>query len=316
MLHEMKIIDIHTHGIGGYDTRTTTKEHILKIAEIHGSYGVSDILLTVYPSSIQEMRRHMETIRKSMQIQQSLVHSRQPGSEKRNISQSGSTSRFLSDNYGPATISGIHLEGPFLNPVRCGSLNAEACMKPTEYALKDLTEGFLDTIKIITIAPEMPGALSLMRKISDMGIAVSMGHSDATYAEAEEGFHAGAKGITHIFNAMRSFHHREPGIAGFGLSNQDIYIEIIADPFHLHDRVIELIFRIKNPDKIIIISDTVRETDRGCRSSGIRDERDKLLGGSMAVTESAQRLIKQGYEDDVIMKCITENPQTYLLHLH
>jgi N-acetylglucosamine-6-phosphate deacetylase len=312
----MKITDIHTHGINGYDTRTTTKEHILKIAAIHGSFGVSDIILTVYPSSVQEMRRHMETIRKAMEFQRSPVHTHQPESQNRTVSQSGSAPRSLSDSYGPATISGIHLEGPFLNPVRCGSLNAEACFKPTEYALQDLTEGFLDIIKIITIAPEMPGAVGLMRKISDMGIAVSMGHSDATYAEAEEGFHAGAKGITHIFNAMRSFHHREPGIAGFGLLNQDIYIEIIADPFHLHERVIELIFRIKNSDKIIIISDTVKEMDSGCHSYGIKDKHGKLLGGSMVVTESAQRLIKQGYDEDIIMKCITVNPTTYLLHLH
>jgi len=312
----MKITDIHTHGINGYDTRTTTKEHILKIATIHGSYGVSDIILTVYPSSVQEMRRHMETIRKAMEFQRSSVHTHQPESQNRNTSQSGSAPGYLSDNYGPATISGIHLEGPFLNPVRCGSLHAEACIKPTEYALRDLTEGFADIIKIITIAPEMPGALTLIRRISDMGIAVSMGHSDATYAEAEEGFHSGAKGITHIFNAMRSFHHREPGIAGFGLFNQDIYIEIIADPFHLHDRVIALIFRIKNPDKIIIISDTVRETVEGSRSSGIRNEHGKLLGGSMTIAESAERLIKQGYDEDIIMKCTTVNPMTYLMNLH
>jgi N-acetylglucosamine-6-phosphate deacetylase len=290
----MKITDIHTHGICGYDTRTTTAEDILKIAEIHGACGVSEIILTVFPSSVQEMRGYMDTIRKAVQIQQSLIPS---------------------ETRQPAIISGIHLEGPFLNPVRCGALSAAACIEPTEYSLKALTESFEDMIRIITVAPEMPGALSFIRKLSDTGIVVSMGHSDATYAEAEEGFRAGAKGITHIFNAMRGVHHREPGIAGFGLLNQDIYVEIIADPFHLHDGVIELIFRIKNTDKIIIISDTVKETDRESRSSGVRDREGKLLGGSMVVTESAERLIKQGYKEDIIMKCITEIPQLYLSSL-
>ena len=148
-----------------------------------------------------------------------------------------------------------------------------------------------------------------------MGILVSMGHSDATYAESEQGFRAGAKGVTHIFNAMRGFHHREPGLAGFGMSNQDVYIEIIADPFHLHDRVIDLVFKIKNPEKIIIISDTAKETVKENQRSGVRDDRGKLMGGSMVVTESAERLIKRGYDKDLIMRCITKNPQAYLLHL-
>ena len=315
MPSEMKITDIHTHGIGGYDTRTTTEEHILKIAAIQGSYGISDILLTIYPSSIQGMREHMETVRKAMEIQQSSVQSHHSGLKIQNTSQKSTSVGPFPDDSRPATISGIHLEGPFLNPLQCGSINAETCIEPTEYAFKELTEGFEDIIKIITIAPEIHGALRLVKKISDTGVLVSMGHSDAAYAEAEEGFRAGAKGITHIFNAMRGFHHREPGIAGFGLSNQDVYIEIIADPFHLHDRVIDLIFKIKNPVKIIIISDTVKETDKENQRSGVRDDRGKLLGGSMVVTESAERLIKRGYDKDVIMRCITENPQAYLLHL-
>ena len=311
----MKITDIHTHGIGGYDTRTTAVEHILKIAEIQGAWGVSEILLTAYPSSVQEMRRHMDTIRKAVQFQQSSIQ----GHHLRLVNQATSNNNpamgASHDSLRPAIIAGVHLEGPFLNPLRCGSLDAKACIEPAEYSFKDLTEGFEDIIRIITVAPEIPGALSLIRKLSDMGIAVSMGHSDATYAEAEAGFHAGAKGITHIFNAMRSFHHREPGIAGFGLSNQDIYVEIIADPFHLDDRVIELIFRTKNHDKIIIVSDTVRETNREIRT-GARDDTGRLLGGSMVVTESAERLIRQGYDKDVIMRCITENPQAYLSHIH
>ena len=96
-----------------------------------------------------------------------------------------------------------------------------------------MIEGFEDIVKIVTIAPELEDALHLIKTMSNMGIIVSLGHSDATYQETEKAFHAGAKGITHLFNAMRGFHHREPGIAGFGLTNPDIYVEVIADPFHL-----------------------------------------------------------------------------------
>ena len=110
-------------------------------------------------------------------------------------------------------------------------------------------EGFGDVVKIVTIAPELNDAAELIRAITHTGIIVSMGHSDATYREAHAGFSAGAKGVTHIFNAMRGVHHREPGIAGFGLTNPDVYVEVIADPFHLHPKTIELIFSAKKPEK-------------------------------------------------------------------
>ncbi len=286
----MRIIDIHTHGIGGYDTRTTRIDHILKIAEIQGSYGVSEILLTIYPTSIEIMRGNLETVRKAMEKQLSAV-SAQPS----------------------AKIIGLHLEGPFLNPSRCGALDPVSFVNPTEYNFRELIEGFEDVVKIITVAPEMKGALRLIRKIAGRGIIVSMGHSDAAYAEAEAGFHAGARGITHIFNAMRGFHHREPGIAEFGLLNPDIFIEVIADPYHLHPKTLELIFKVKDPKKIIIVSDTVKKIKTSGRSKkGIFDTSGRLLGGSMTITESARRLMKMGYNKGDIMKCITKNPYRYL----
>ncbi|WP_333653681.1 N-acetylglucosamine-6-phosphate deacetylase [Dissulfurispira sp.] len=287
-----KVIDIHTHGIGGYDTRTTVEEHVLKIAEIHGSQGVSEIIPTIYPATIKVMRENMAVVKKAMELQK--TEDRSQKTESR--------------------IIGIHLEGPFLNPSKCGVLNAITFIEPSEDNFKELVEGFEDIIKIITIAPEINGSIKLIKKITDMGIIASMGHSDATYAEAEAGFHAGARGITHIFNAMRGFHHREPGIAGFGLLNQDIYIEVIADPYHLHSKTLELIFKTKNHNRIIIVSDSVKEATPFTKSQGVTDTYGKLLGGCMTIAESSKRLIDIGFDEDVIMKCITENPEKYLKH--
>lgn len=286
----MKAIDIHTHGIGGYDTRSANEEDILAIAEIHGRYGVDAIILTLYPSPIDTMRTQMEAIGRAVTRQQSSV-----SSEKRQ-----------------AAIVGVHLEGPFINPLRCGSLDASSCLESNEYAFRSLIEGFEDLVSIVTIAPELPGALDLIRLMTNRGIIASMGHSDATYAEAEEGFRAGASGITHLFNAMRGFHHREPGITGFGLLNQDVFIEIIADPFHLHDRVTDLVFSVKNPERIIIVSDSVKEAMLIEDDSGIRDEKGRLKGGSMTITEAAERLVRQGYDRTTIKRCITDNPRAYL----
>jgi N-acetylglucosamine-6-phosphate deacetylase len=295
----MKIIDIHTHGIGGYDTRSNKVEDILKIAEILGSQGISEIILTIYPSSIRIMRENMMVVKKAMEKQRSEFRSKK--------------SNLLPITHNASRINGIYLEGPFLNPSKSGDLNARAFLKPTEYNFRQLIEGFEDIVKIITIAPEINGAIKLIRKISDKGIIVSMGHSDATFSQADGGFNAGARGITHIFNAMRGFHHREPGIAGFGLINKDVYIEVIADPFHLHPKTLELIFRIKNPERIIIVSDSVKETKVKGRIKAVTDTHGKLLGGSMTIVESSRRLIQMGFDEDIIMRCITVNPERYLL---
>ena len=301
----MKIIDIHTHGIGGYDTRTHEPEHILKIAEIHGAHGVSEIIPTIYAAPIEEMRENIEAVRKAMEIQ------RQEGRRQKSKKPQSAIGV-----YRPSSlIIGVHLEGPFLNPSRSGALNPASFLQPAEYSLKRLIEGFEDIIRIITIAPELEGAVKLMKTISDMEIIVSMGHSDATFAETEAGFHGGAKGITHIFNAMRGFYHREPGIAGFGLLNQDIYVEVIADPFHLHQKAIEMIFKIKNPKRIIIISDSVKDSQTFSSPKSVTDNNGKLQGGSLTVTESAKRLIAMGFDKELIMQCISKNPASYLNHL-
>src|SRR4030043_1078592 len=323
----MRTIDIHIHGIGGYDTRTNDANHILKIAEILGSHGTSEIILTIYPSSVNEMRKNMMTIRKAMELQQSGVSSQQLAPPPIPPPRGGrARERGKAPNLKLARIIGIHLEGPFLNPSKCGALDAKTFIEPTGKSLRKLIEGFEDIVKIITIAPELKGALQLIKKISDRGIIVSMGHSDATFSEAEAGFHAGAKGITHIFNAMRSFHHREPGIAGFGLINKDIYIEVIADPFHLHPKTLELVFKTKTPKKIIIVSDSVKETNsppsppykggvqRRAQKivKAVTDAHGKLQGGAMTIFESSRRLIKMGFDKKVITDCITKNPRRYL----
>jgi N-acetylglucosamine-6-phosphate deacetylase len=328
----MKIIDIHTHGIGGYDTRTAAEDHILKIAEIHGSYGVSEIIPAVYPSAINVMRENMGAVKKAMELQDArykiqdtrqfplippLLKGGKGGLQNHASGIMHQASELGFPNTKPAKIIGIHLEGPFLNPVRCGALNAAEFIEPSEYNFKELVEGFEDIVKIITIAPEIKGATGLIKKMSEMGVIVSMGHSNATYVEAEAGFNAGAKGITHIFNAMSGFRHREPGLAGFGILNQDIYIEVIADPYHLHFKTLELIFKTKNYDRIIIVSDTVKETKTSPSPLPLpfnfTDIPGKLSGGCMTITEASKRLIEMGYNQDDIMAFITRNPERYLL---
>jgi N-acetylglucosamine-6-phosphate deacetylase len=198
-----------------------------------------------------------------------------------------------------------------------------AFIDPTDYNLEQLIEGFEDMIRIITISPELDGSLALIKRISARGIIASMGHSNATYSEAEAGHKAGAKGITHLFNAMRPYHHREPGITGYGLLNPGIYIEVIADPFHLHPVTLELIFRVKDPARIIIVSDSIREAKVPATpvstQEGLADIHGRLLGGSMAITEAADHLAEilpnillESHDKSIILDCISANPERYL----
>lgn len=320
------MIDIHTHGIGGYDTKTKVPAHISRIAEMHGASGVSEILLSIYPGPVDVMRQQMGIIRQAMERQDrgprmedggggvvgrrpSAVGGRDHGGPVRSPVPG---LRSSVPSRGAARIIGLHLEGPFLNPAKSGALNPRFFVEPREKTFRELVEGFEDIVKVITVAPELKGALALIRKMASRGIVVSMGHSDATYAEAEAGWKAGAQGITHLFNAMSGFHHREPGLAGFGLLNNDVYVEVVADPFHLHARTIELIFSVKKAERIILVSDSVKETRTGASNRAVASHSGVLQGGATALPESCQRLLAMGFDETVIGKATTLNPRRYL----
>jgi N-acetylglucosamine-6-phosphate deacetylase len=274
------------------------------MAVLQGACGVTHVVPTIYSGAIEAMRENMAAVKVAMERQNTAF------SEQRTARDN---SKFKNQDSKSASIAGVHLEGPFLNPSKSGALDGSTFRKPFEKTLKKLIEGFEDIVKIVTIAPELEGALGLIKSMSDIGIAVSLGHSDATFQETENAFHSGAKGITHLFNAMRGFHHREPGIAGFGLMNPDIFVEIIADPFHLDDRTIKLVFKVKNPGKIIIVSDSVNETAVKATNHSVQDHTQTLQGGSLAITESAKRLIGLGFDERTTMDCISANPWSYLL---
>lgn len=288
----MKIIDVHTHGLAGHTTRGANSARIMAMAALHGSQGTDAILPTVFSGPVDEMRCDIAAVKEAM------------GHQRDERTGGGHTLQ--------ARILGVHLEGPFLNPSRAGALDAASFLSPASDTWRRLVEGFEDVVKVVTIAPELPGAAQLIRIMAGEGTVVSMGHSDATCGEAEAGFHAGARGITHIFNAMRGFHHREPGIAGFALTNPDIYVEVIADPYHLHDRTIDLIFRMKDPGRILLVSDTVKGSPCFGEGRSVTDGNGKLLGGSMPLSASMARLLASGCNREAVERAATRNPARYL----
>ncbi len=279
-------VDLHTHGIGRCDTRTYDYEDILTMARAHATAGTIVILPTIYSGSISEMRENLRAVRMAMDVQAKIDNGK-----------SG------------AQILGVNLEGPFLNPVRCGALAKDTFIKPTIAALKKLIADYEDIVKVITIAPELSGALKVIEKCTDIGIRMNMGHSDATLQQAVDGKKAGATGITHIFNAMRSFHHREPGLAGLGLIDHDLYIEIIADGVHLHPQTLELIFRCKQPDRIIVVSDSVKGQKT---AKGVVYEKGVLAGSGLTISGAVKRLQRLGISEAGIIRAAIDNPLRYL----
>ncbi len=275
------LIDIHVHGADNYDTRTRRQDDILRIADIHGQRGTTAFLPTVYPGSLDAMRENMAAIQRAR------------GSQRQG-----------------AEILGVHLEGPFLNPERAGSLDPKGFADPSIEALERLIDGFEDIIKIITIAPELPAALAVIEACRAKGILVHMGHSDASFEQAEEGKRAGATGITHLFNAMRGFHHREPGLAGFGLMDEDIHVEIIADMAHLHPQSLKMLFDMKPVDKIILISDSVKGPGWG--SGPIRGPGGTLMGSGIALRDAMKNLVSLGVPPDRALQFASSNPKKYL----
>jgi len=276
-----QLIDIHVHGAGEYDTRTRRQDDILRMAGIHGERGTAAILPTIYPATIEIMRDNMGAVQRAMETQRE-----------------------------GAKILGLHLEGPFLNPERAGSLDGKSCLDPDPETLKNLIDGFEDIIKIITLAPELPGALRIIELCREKGFLVHMGHSDASFEQAEEGKHAGATGITHIFNAMRGFHHREPGLAGFGVMDEDISVEVIADLAHLHPQSLKMLLDMKPMDKILLVSDSVKGPNWG--AGPIRGAGGALMGSGVALADTVRNLASIGVPQERAVQFASDNPRKYL----
>jgi N-acetylglucosamine-6-phosphate deacetylase len=152
---------------------------------------------------------------------------------------------------------GFHLEGPFLSPARKGAHRREVLEAATVDTVLDAVK-VADCVRLVTLAPERRGGTFLIEQLRELGVAVSLGHTDATYEEFEHGVDAGAWLATHLYNAMRPFGHREPGPIGAALTDDRISASIIADGHHVDRAALELAVRAKGVDRLILISDLVK----------------------------------------------------------
>ena len=222
-------IDVHIHGIAGVDVMDAMVESMDKMRKSLVNHGVTAFCPTLDAAPLDHIKKALKTINASKR----------------------SNARAL----------GAHLEGPFLSPEKPGAMIAENLRTSSIDEFDELWNTSKKSIKLTTIAPEIPGAIELIKHASSLGVTVSLGHSNATYEEALAGIKAGASHATHLFNAMRAYHHREPGILGAVLENPKVSVELIMDLVHVHPSITRLVCKLKPKDKVIIVTDAIRATD-------------------------------------------------------
>jgi N-acetylglucosamine-6-phosphate deacetylase len=188
-----------------------------------------------------------------------------------------------------ARMAGVHIEGPYVNPLRRGAIPAEAVRAVDMRELRHIVDAGEGLLKIMTIAPEIPGAAEAIEYLVKRGITPSMGHSAASYAEAGTAAAQGAARTTHTYNAMDPLHHREPGLLGFTMLDAGGYAELITDLRHVSAEACTLLLRAKGPGRVVAVSDALRHAgenlpdgtavDGGIARGGVlRDETGTLCG--------------------------------------
>lgn len=193
---------------------------------------------------------------------------------------------------------GLHLEGPFLNPVRGGVLPRRWMRAPTVRELERLWRASGGRLKLITLAPERPGATAAIRWCRRHGVVVSMGHSDADARQALQAAQAGARAVTHVFNGMRSLHHRDAGLLGVALTDPRLTTMVIADGMHVGPTALRLLVRAKGAERIALVTDSVRHQVgvwRLRKRRGAYYTRDGTLAGScLTMIDAVKQMVRLG----------------------
>lgn len=246
-------IDIHNHGNSGYDVMDSTEEALDKMGEFHLSNGVTSYLGTIITSSYDDMIKAMENI----------------------VDYKNKNDR--------ANILGIHLEGPFFDIGKKGAQPEEFIRLPDLAGIENMLEISKGKMKMVSLAPELKGALKIIQILKDNNVAVAMAHTNSTFESAKRGVDYGISIATHLYNGMRSFSHREPGVIGASLTDDRVYCELIYDRIHLHDAAVKIALKMKGYDKIILVSDAMM-------AAGLDDGEYVLGNQKVNVVEGAARL--------------------------
>ncbi|MDR7542867.1 MAG: N-acetylglucosamine-6-phosphate deacetylase [Armatimonadota bacterium] len=220
-------------------------------------------------------------------------------------------------------ILGVHLEGPFLSPARPGAHAIQHLRRPSVEWIARLVEAFPGVIRVVTLAPELDGAGEVIDYLGGVGIVTAAGHTDATYAQAVAAFDRGVRLATHVFNAMRPYHHREPGVVGAALCHPAVTCSLIVDHVHLHPAVVKHVLALKGPDRVALVTDAISAAGAppgqftlGERVVRVADGAPRLddgtLGGSVLAMDQAVRHAARAASTDAAVRMAATTPARLL----
>ena len=290
-------VDVHIHGAGGHDVMEGTREALELVTAMVAAHGTTSLVATTVTASEKETRDSVAGIAHFI-----LNTSQYPARE-------------LS-----AEILGIHFEGPFISPARRGVHPAKWIVAPSTDLLAQLLAESRGTAQILTLAPELPGALEVISKARQAGLVVSLGHTDATYEQAQAAIESGASHAAHVFNAMRPFSHRGTGVIGAVLTSPKVSAELIADGVHVDKAAMRMLVELKTPERVILVSDGISATgmpDGNYQlgmfkvkvSGGVaRNAEGKLAGSTLTLDRALRNMVALGVPLASALRMVTANP--------
>ncbi len=293
-------VDVHIHGAGGKDVMDADAGSLEIVAATAARFGTTSLVATTVTASPEKTCGSVGAIASWMDVQ------------------------FAAKGGRKAEILGVHFEGPFISAARRGVQPKEWIAAPSTALLDRFLAAARGSARILTLAPELSGAMDLIPAARRAGVVVSLGHTDATFNQAMAAIHAGARHSAHVFNAMRPFSHRETGVLGAVLTSREVTAELIADGVHVDDAAIRLLLAAKGPDRIVLVSDGTAATgmpDGRYRlgtfevsvSGGVcRNAEGKLAGSTLTLDRAVRHMAGLGIPLAEAVRMATWNPARVL----
>ncbi|MER6993614.1 N-acetylglucosamine-6-phosphate deacetylase [Saccharopolyspora hirsuta] len=223
-------VDIHCHGGGGGSFTSIEVDQARAAIAAHRRHGTTTIMASLVSAPLPDLTKQISA---------------------------------LSDLVVDGELAGIHLEGPFLSAARCGAHDPAILRAPEASAVQQVLDAGRGAVRMVTLAPELPNGVEAVRQLVDHGVIAAVGHTDAVLSQVVPAVEAGATVATHLFNAMRPLHHREPGPIGVLLEDERVTVELICDLVHLHPAIVQLAASHAGTGRTVLVTDAISATDAG-----------------------------------------------------
>jgi N-acetylglucosamine-6-phosphate deacetylase len=290
-------LDVHIHGAGGHDVMEASEDALRAVSRMVAAHGTTSFVATTVTASPESICKSAEGIAAYISRQH----------------QSGEPR---------AEILGIHFEGPFISAARRGVHPPEFLKLPSAELLEKFVDAAKGHAQILTIAPELLGAMPCIDAARKAGLVVAIGHTDATYEQARAAIARGAHHAVHVYNAMRPFSHRDSGVIGAVLTTPEVTAELIADGVHVDETAMRLLLQAKGAARVILVSDGISATGMPdgkytlgslevTVSGGVcRNSEGKLAGSTLTLDRALRNIVNLGVPLSEALRMLTLNPAT------